>query len=230
MIAYNLGVSHFKLGQYQQADRAFHKALASSKLRQVVQYNLGLVRLQQKQKREAIDWFKKAATGTGNPKIAALANRMLDKYQVRAKRKYYVDGGVHVAYGYDSNVTQAATGTPSERSDHILETYAYMSLLYDRIDLGLYYYAQDFSQINSNDYSQIGVSIKYPFKQKAWRLTPSIHRTTSELASNDYQDVTDLRFEAKRYIGKGDYARFRYRFSDIVSKAPYDYHSNKFYG
>jgi tetratricopeptide (TPR) repeat protein len=220
VIAYNLGVSHYKLGQYQQADRAFHRALASPKLKQVVQYNLGLVRLQQKQKREAIEWFEKAAAGTSNPKIAAIAEQMLGKYQTRKKqkKKNYLDGGIIVAYGHDDNVTQAATGTPSERSDDILETYAYLNILFKHADLGLNFYSQDFDKINSNDFTQLGINTKFPFKLNKWRMTPSLHYAESELDKDDYQSVRDLRLDAKRFIGKGDYLRFRYRFSDIASE------------
>lgn len=224
VIAYNLGVSHYKLGQYQQAERAFRKALSSPKLRQIVQYNLGLLKLKQKQKREALEWFQQAAASQDNPKITALADRMLSKYRTRKKRRNFLDGGVNVAYGYDSNVSQAATGTPSEQSDHILVTYAYINMLFDRVDLGLHHFKQDFSTINSNDFSQTGINAKFPFTLNKWRITPSMHYAENGLNGTDYQSIRDLRLDAKRFIGKGDYVRVRYRYSDIVSEnSLYDY-------
>lgn len=224
VVNYNLGVSHYKLGQYQEAELAFSKALPSPKLKQIVEYNLGLVKLKQHLKREALEWFTKASRGIDDPKVAALANRMLAKYKVSKKRKNFIDGGIIAAYGYDSNVTQAATGTPSERSDHVLETYAYLNFLFRHVDLKFYYFNQDFSQLDSNDFTQLSAGLAFPFRAHKWRLTPSVHHARSELENMDYQTINDLRFDAKRFIGKGDYVRFRYRFSDIISDNPlYDY-------
>ncbi|MGD8784224.1 MAG: tetratricopeptide repeat protein [Thioalkalispiraceae bacterium] len=224
VVEYNLGVSHYKLGQYQQAERAFRKALASKELKQLVEYNLGLVKLKQKQKREAVEWFKQAAADKSTPKVAALAEQMLARYQTRTRKKNFLDGGIHLAYGHDSNVTQATTGSPSQQSDEILETYAYLNVLFKYADAGLHYYAQDFANINSNDFSQIGAKLGFPFRLDKWRITPSLGYMQNELDNEDYQSIYDLRLEMKRRIGKGDYVRFRYRFSDIVSEnSLYDY-------
>lgn len=224
VIEYNLGVSHYKLGQYLQAERAFQGVLASNKLQSVAQYNLGLVKLKQKQKREAIEWFRKAANSTDDPKIRGLANRMIEKYRISKKRTNFVNGGINVAYSHNSNVTQAATGSPSAQSDNVLETYAFLKVRLEHVDFKLSYFNQDFSTINSNDFTQLGTTLGFPFRTGKWRITPALAYTTRQLNATDYQSTSGLRLDLKRYISKGDYLRFRYRYTDIQSDNPlYDY-------
>jgi len=232
VIEYNLGVSHYKLGQYLQAETSFQGALASNKLKSIVEYNLGLVKLKQKQKREAIEWFKKAARNNDNPKISTLASRMIKKYSVTRKRnkhkrntqKNFLDGGVNIAYGHDSNVTQAATGSPSTQSDDIQETYAYLNILFKHVDVKFSYFDQNFATINSNDFTQPGAALAFPVKTGKWRITPSLHYTSSQLDNIDYQSTSGLRLDLKRYTSKGNYLRFRYQFSDVASdNLLYDY-------
>lgn len=227
VIEYNLGVSHYKLGQYLQAEKSFQAALTSEKLKPIVQYNLGLVKLKQKQKREAIEWFKKAARSKDNPKISTLANRMIKKYSIarkQNKQKNFLDGGVNLAYGHDSNVTQAATGSPSEQHDDILETYAYLNILFKHVDVKFSYFHQDFATIDSNDFTQLGTALAFPVKTGKWKITPSLHYASSQLDNMDYQSTSGLRLDLKRYTSKGNYLRFRYQFDDVESDNPlYDY-------
>ncbi len=227
VIEYNLGVSHYKLGQYLQAEKSFQGALASEKLKPIVQYNLGLVKLKQKQKREALEWFKKAASNPSNPsntKISALANRMISKYRVTKKRKNFIDGGINIAYGHDSNVTQVGTDSPSQRADDFLETYANLKIFFKHIDLKFSYYNKDYSTENSNDYRQLGTALAFPIKTGKWRITPSLLYTSSELNRIDYQSTSGIRLDLKRYTHKRNYLRFRYQFNDIESDNPsYNY-------
>ena len=224
VIEYNLGVSHFKLGQYLQAEKSFQGALASERLKPIVQYNLGLVKLKQRQKREALEWFKKAASNPSDPKISALANRMISKYRVTKKRKNFIDGGINIAYGHDSNVTQVGTDSPSQRADDFLETYAYLNFLFKHVDLKFSYFNQDYATDNPNDYSQLGAALAFPIKSGKWRITPSLLYTSSQLNRIDYQSASGIRLDLKRYTRKRNYLRFRYQFNDIESDTPdYNY-------
>lgn len=224
VIEYNLGVSHYKLGQYLQAEKSFQGALASEKLKPIVQYNLGLVKLKQKQKREALAWFEQAAGQAASPKISTLANTMINKYKVSKKRANFLDGGINIAYGHDSNVTQVATDSPSERADDFLETYANLKILFKHIDLKFSYYNKDYSTDNSNDYRQLGTALAFPIKTGKWRITPSLLYTSSELDRIDYQSTSGIRLDLKRYTSRRNYLRFRYQFNDIESDNPsYNY-------
>ena len=232
-IYYNLGVSHFKLKHYPQAEASFRVALRSEKLRQLVQYNLGLVKLKQRQTAEAQRWFDRAKDKRAHPRyfnqkiymLAATINQTPNRTKVvTAATPFKFNAGANLAYGYDSNVTQTGTGSPSTQPDHFSESFAYLHFSIPYTQLKLTYYGQDFKTINTSDYQQLETKLEFPIRIDNWTITPAWSYTPSQLDKQDYQSVTEASFDLKYHFTKKDSLLFKYRHSDIEIDNPlYNY-------
>ena len=231
-INYNLGVSYFKLKQYPYAETAFRNTLHSPKLKQLVQYNLGLVKLKQQRKTEARQWFALAQDRSAHPqyysdKIARLAATMNGQPVKPIKKTastFQIDGGASIGYGYDSNVTLTTTGSASGLSDQFTESFAYLYFLMPYTNFKLNYFDQSFSTYGVNDYRQLEARLEFPVRAGSWTITPGVYYTSSKLDRQDYQSINNAALKAKFRFAKRDSLLLRYNYSDIESEnALYNY-------
>ncbi len=214
ILNYNLGVSYYKTGQYQKAAGSLLEAMHDTKLRQLSQYNLGLVYLKLKRKGEAINMFHRAAKTNSDPKVTALANKMLNKHAT-GKRKQYLSGLLSIAYGNDDNVNQTSTNSPTNLSDNYITTFAYIDVPFQSITLNASIFSRDYQDLDTEDLRQISAAILVPIKIADWLITPSLHLSKSELNSIDYQSTTDFKLVAKTSLDKKSKLAFRFRYTDI---------------
>lgn len=63
VLHYNLGVAHYKVGDFDEAAQWFERALVSTRLAPLAAYNLGLVQQAAGRPAQAQAWFERAATG-----------------------------------------------------------------------------------------------------------------------------------------------------------------------
>ncbi|HET8850218.1 MAG TPA: tetratricopeptide repeat protein [Marinobacter sp.] len=104
-LKYNLGVVHYRLGQYLEAADWFRQLL-DTEHEALARYNLGLVALAAGQDQQATDWFQ-SVVASDEPRLSALAERQLEQLYPRndvepsPDVQGYATGGV----GYDSNVS-----------------------------------------------------------------------------------------------------------------------------
>ncbi len=228
-INFNLGVSYFKLKQYPQAEIAFRNALRSPKLKQLVQYNLGLVKLKQQHKTEAYHWFKLAQDKQAHSpyysdKISRLAIAMAGQPVKKSSPAVRIVGGASLAYGYDSNVTLQTSGSASGLSDQFIESFAYLYFRMPYTNFKLNYYDQSFSTLDPNDYRQLQARLEFPVDNGDWTMTPGVFYTSSKLGRQDYQSINNVAFEAKYRFAKRDSLLFKYQYSDITVENPvYNY-------
>lgn len=220
---YNLGVSYYKTKQYPKAEQAFTQLLKDNKFRQLAQYNLGLVNLEQKRTLAAVDWFYLASDKNGDPKITALANRMLDIYDPQ-KPKQTTSGIISLAYGHDSNVNIVSTESPTHESDTYLELFGFVNIPAGPVVINADLYRQDYQTVNTADFTQLSGGLLYPIKTNGWDITPSIHLAKSELDSNPYETIIDARLDARTRLTPKSELLLRYRYSDIsANDSAYNY-------
>jgi len=222
-LIYNLGVSYYKTAQYSKSEQAFTRLLNEQAFRQLAEYNLGLVSLEQQRNDIAVDWFHKAATyKNGDPKITALANRMLEKHTPKTTDR--VSGLISLAYGYDDNVNLVTTGSPTDQSDNYTELFGYISIPADQVIFTANLIRQDYQTVNSADFWQVSGGVSYPVKVNNWTLTPTLQLSKSDLDNNSYQTITDLFIEGKTLFDDKSELAVRFRYSDIASdNTAYDY-------
>jgi len=235
VIAYNLGVSYYKLADYKNAEKAFLRAVKSQKLKQIAEYNMGLVYTKLGHKKAAKAWFEAAADPKRygklyNNKIGALAQRQITgpktagtKIKTTEAALDKLEGAVKLAYGYDDDVTDPI-GNVTSLSDNFIETFAYLKLKFDHIHLKLAFYEQNFSKVNGSDFDEKEISLSYPINTRYGKFTPSIHLLDDGLDHNDYLDTTDFRLAYRYRFNKNHTLKARYRYSDIESPdGTYDY-------
>ena len=82
LLHYNIGIAHYRARQHIRARDSFTKALASSNLKVITQYNLGLNAYAANNVDEALTWFRQARDQDENAEIQKLARIALGRIQV----------------------------------------------------------------------------------------------------------------------------------------------------
>lgn len=227
-IEYNIGVCHYKLGQYTQASNTFITLLGNTKYRQIAAYNLGLVAAKQQNKKSAIAWFKKSISTTGNQKINALAVAALDKLgspvSSNANPKRW-DAVLIAALGSDDNVRFSASNSPSQQQDQYLEMFILGERkLTQRDTFDINYYQLKYFSVSAGNFQQAQAGIRHTFTQAKWHLTPHLQISQSRLTDGNFQRQIDLKFSGLKQLDRNRYIKLRLRYSHIVSlNHLYDY-------
>jgi len=73
LLHYNLGVVHYKLGEYEEAIAWLERSLESSALQSIASYNLGLVHRAAGRPEEARTWFERTIDSGANRRLRRLA-------------------------------------------------------------------------------------------------------------------------------------------------------------
>jgi len=127
LLYYNMGVAHYKAGQYGRAHQALLKASRSSQLRVISHYNLGLNSYAAGNNDEALRWLRKARDQRQSAKIRSLAIRAIARIRKakprikpvvvhareigEAKKFTELDFYARAGFGSDDNVYRS----PSQR-------------------------------------------------------------------------------------------------------------------
>lgn len=139
-LLYNLAVTHYRLGQYDNAGRLFHELLViGPEWNEIAAYNLGLVAMQQDDRDQAERWFRSVRRTGRNEKLVYLAGEGLARLGVYPEpagdpppRKWF--GLLNLGGGYDDNAVafpeQLLTST-SQGADTFLEMLAYGQMYLD---------------------------------------------------------------------------------------------------
>lgn len=104
---YNMGLAHYRLGQYSQAQWAFMEAQKDDRMAALAQYQLGVLAKREGDKRSAERWFKRSLNNADSPKLRLLSVRALEKIGAAQPR---FESAFAAGLGHDSN----AFRTPSE--------------------------------------------------------------------------------------------------------------------
>jgi len=223
---YNLGVTQYKLQRYKQAHSSFKRLSKDKKFRQIAYYNLGLTSESLKRKKQAIIWYNKSAKLDKNRKITHLANLQLDRLLKRKKKiSKNVISSISLAAGSDDNITQAATNSPSNRSDSYTELFAYAKApLSKNMNIKGSLYLLNFNSLSTENFKLFSVAIDYSIKRKNWKIIPELGLYNSTLSSTNFQQITDFKLTAKQKLKNNASLALRYRLSNISSQnAAYDY-------
>ena len=223
-LLYNIAVTYYKLNSFRQAENYFLRLINNNKYKQLASYNLGRIAIRLGEKEQAKKYFKIATKGR-HKKLINLAKVQLKKLKTKSPRTISFEGAIQLAVGNDNNVLLTPDDSPSQTSDQYSDFLVYADIaLPAEITLSVNYNVQDYQTINSADYEQIGLSISRVYKTSAWRFTPLLSTTKTELDSVDYLTLNELKFSASTRWTKSSKLLLRYRYSDIQSKlSRFDY-------
>ena len=218
-LLFNLGVTQYKLKQYPQAVISFKRLSKDKNFRQIAFYNLGLVSQASEQKKSAIYWYKKSVKNNNNPKITQLAEIKLDRLLSR-KKATTNSSSITLSAGYDSNITNAASSSPSNRGDNYSELFAYTKVaLNKKMNIKGSLYLLNFSNNSSENFMLINAAVDYTYKLKNWNMVPELGLYSSTLNSIGFQQTLDFKISAKRNLKNNAALLLKYRYSNITSQS-----------
>lgn len=220
---YNLGVVNYKLGKLDQAAEYFSRLTGDRKLAQLAHYNLGLIAERQDNKTAALENYRKSRKGSDKDIMLLSEYRMSKLSGSGSVSSWY--GLVSVAVGYDDNVNLISNNSPTQTSDTYTEIFAYASYLVNQqLSFVVTYDGVDYMDVDIADFSQLSGGTDYRLQLGGWQLIPGLRYARSTLNSNDYQNIIDLRFVAKKELSRDSKLTLRSRYSDIQSRnSLYDY-------
>lgn len=108
-LRYNLGVTNYRLGQYEQAEQEFLLLAENPQWRHLALYNLGLVAEAQENREAALDYYSRAVDAAEESATGGLAAQKLEELDPKEaapilERGYAI---LSASVGYDDNVVLA---------------------------------------------------------------------------------------------------------------------------
>jgi len=220
---YNLGVTYYRLGDYEKAKINFEIVARTSDMVTVAHYNLGRVARKQRQPEVAKTHFSLVLETSKDEKLRRLARSNLA--QLRSKQGIWT-GAVATKFGYDDNVRAVSGAAKGESAFLSVSGYAQNLIRGTRNNgvsiSGDFLLLDYFSQNENQSAIRLGV--------KRWtRLgkTPTYYRgyiDSSTYRGSAYQNILGFEAGGRSRLNKNANLRVRYRFENISSLNPtYDY-------
>jgi hypothetical protein len=224
-VHYNLGVAAYRLGQYSDAEAAFRQVMRTPAMAPLAFYNLGLVRLARSDAAGAARWFQRALDETGDPQLAELASRQLQRLPVLPETpEWWVY--TSVGGGYDDNVALIADGQligVSGADSPVAEGQFAASVPVGsrlRIDGGAYMVRySDLGEFDQTDL-QLGGAWTQPIGE--WTSEAAVQLGYNYLDGEKFEDRVGITLQGIRPIADAWRLRLRYRYDDLTGSAPFE--------
>jgi hypothetical protein len=223
---YNLASSYYKAGQYEQAKTYYQRVAGFEGMRDLAEYNLGLVALKQNDLAQAKKHFTSVVRISQEDKLLVLAKKQLSRFKKKEDRSIAF---LSLNYGYDDNPTSAPDGSASNDSDTFYDLYFSIDGLLSGTRkqgwlLDAYLYRIDYSDSDAYNEDQLSLGLKKTFMLSDWESSARFSLADSNYAGEDYLSLVKLDLRGKKYLGKTERLYLRYRFDDISSDQDvYDY-------
>ena len=217
-IHYNLGVCQYKLGNYREADAAFHVVADNyPAMRALAHYNLGLVALKRGQQARAQTFFEQARANSVDEKIARLAAAELQKLEPARETQSWFSL-VDARIGHDDNVSlQDDIGLPTGGSDSAFtEVFAMLS---GPAGPGLRFdgsvYAVRYPDAETFDQNALRLGGVYQWTWGTWRAEAGPYLNYSTLNGDGYEQRLGGSLALKRDLDDRTTVSVRYLHDEI---------------
>jgi tetratricopeptide (TPR) repeat protein len=220
-VHYNIAVCHYRLGDYPAADSEFSLiAERYPAMRELAQYNLGLVAQRQGDDRAAERHFRQALENSQDESIQRLAASQLSPEPVVAPSRWY--GRLNTRLGYDDNVRllSDAVPIPSDQSADSLST-EFWGLISGplsqapgfRFDGSLYSVRYQDASFYDQDYLRLGAVYRWQWGD--WLAEAGPQLSLSTLDGDGYEERGGLAFRVKRNITSELAFKVRYTHDEV---------------
>jgi tetratricopeptide (TPR) repeat protein len=215
-VDYNIAVSHYKLGNYEQAGAEFRLIVERyPAMRALAQYNLGLVAQRLGQPTTAESYFRQALANAEDEKIRALAARQLDEGEQvasavavestnSANRWYSL---LNARLGNDDNVRLISDEVPVpaglEAESSVTEFTAFVTgplsaepgLRFDGS-----FYASRYGDASFFDQNYLSAGLVYQWQPGQWRAEAGPHLSHSTLDGDSYEQRLGMTIGVRRSL------------------------------
>lgn len=230
---YNIGVCYYRLGEYEEAEKAFRKTAEYPDMASLAYYNLGLISLQQQERDAAIQRFQLAKSKTKNKKIHLMADAALQRLKGKKNKISWVQYA-SLGLGYDDNValladTENVQG--SDTDDFFAELLGHISgYLGDKPGAhGTQFHANvyllQYLEMDEYDIGSFSVGLVQKKTVNSMQLEGRVEYAYTVLDNHSFEQIPTISFQVKYPLRHSKSAvRFRYRLSylDILND-DYDY-------
>jgi hypothetical protein len=209
-VHYNVGVCHYRLGDYERAAEAFRTlARRFPAMRDLADYNLGLALTRQNRLRQARAAFERVEISS-DAQIAALARAMLARLPAEAAPPASEWAGfVDLAVGHDDNVALVdESSLPAERSTDSAfgEILGYLSGPLRaggpwRLDASAYLVTHP----DAGEFDQRGAYIAGLYERRAndWRFSAGPHYGRTTLAGDGFEQRAGVSIDVRYAFNAG---------------------------
>jgi len=217
---FNLAVTYYKLKKYSEAKKYFIILIKDKKFNQITFHNLGLIAEKNNNKKIAVQWYKKSIDSNTSSKITQLSNIQLNKLLNRKKtNKKKITAYLSLSFGNDDNITNAASNSPSNKSDTYFKILAFINApVSSKINFKGTLYNNSYNTLSTENYSFYSAGLDYLIKTINWQFVPELSLTNSSLNNINYQSNVDYKFTVKRRFDINSNLSIRLRYNEINSK------------
>lgn len=222
-VHYNIAVSQYKLGRYEEAGQTFALiARRFPQMRGLAEYNLGLVARRLGNTSEAIAHFVRAwEMSPDDRKIRVLASSRLGELEPDMRTASSWTGAIGVRAGHDDNVAlrdEAGLPVGTTAESPMADLFGMIQGPWDgrsgfRLDgsayLIRYFDADEFDQ------SHVRGSIFYDWRPNTWRVQAGVHASAGTLGGDAFDRKAGADVSAMRYLGRNASIELRYIYDDV---------------
>ena len=216
-LQYNIAVSLYRLGRYEEARARFETLVAKSQWQVLVHYNLGLVAQASGERAQAIDYFRLSTQQQENERVRTLAQAKLNTLQATTPQSTSVvqdkrlTALLSLTGGEDSNATSLADDlleSSSNASDYFHELLLYsqwQATGSQRNGLRVYALGFDraFNTFDNLDSRVLGVGSVYSKPLGQYQLEGGLRMTQTSLNGKEVADQLQLSLGVSRQFAMG---------------------------
>jgi len=200
-VHYNIAVTQFRLGRYQDAGRTFELiAQRFPKMRGLAEYNLGLVALRLAEEDRAVAHFRRAyQLSSANPKLRALASQQLGSAAPRSRPTPVWSGVVGLRAGNDDNVTlrdEAGLPMGTTTDSPLVDGFVAVSGPWQAnggLRLEATAYVVRYADATDFDQYEIQGGAIYEWRPGDWRIQLGVHASAGGLGGESFDRKAGMR-------------------------------------
>ncbi len=228
-LGYNLGVSHYKSGQYTDALKEFESLKSSKKMSAVAHYNIGLIKLRQNEPASAKTHFQIAYDSARNEKLKELARIQLRPDEPAADNPL-LTGYLSIAGGYDDNITLGIENEiqSSKIDDRFVELLAAASARItgkseNGFQLNAGGYALRYQDADEYNFSSIGINPEFDYKIGEWQTETGLDLNLIHFGDRLFEMTAGAGVKGSRYIYRNLSMRLQYKITKIEAETDFEY-------
>ena len=234
-LQYNLASSYYKLGRYEESKKYFKLVNKTEAMRDLAEYNLGLIAIKEKDGSLAIQYFNSVVSSGKDEKLTRLSKKQLTALSNSREKLLYSkkedrwQSYLSFNLGYDDNISSVSGDSVLDVADTFYDLFASIDWLITGKRkhgwiAGASLFGINYSETDTNDENYFTLDLKRAMKLGDWDTSARLSLSKSTYGGDDFQRIAKLDFKGRKSISKRDRIYLRYWVEDIKSdNTIYDY-------
>ena len=230
-LQYNLASSYYKLGRYEESKKYFKQVNKTEAMRDLAEYNLGLIAIKEKKGTLARQYFNSVVSSGKDKKLTRLSKKQLTALSNSQKEQKEDRWQSYLSFnlGYDDNISSVSGDSVLDVADTFYDLFASVDWLITGKRkhgwvAGASLFTINYTETDTNDESHYVLDVKRAIQLGGWDTSGRLSYTKSTYGGDDFQQIAKLDFKGRKPISKRDRIYLRYWVEDIKSdNTIYDY-------